>query len=123
MRVERPPKAESRKTLSAVRVLRYSITAAASDEHWLRSIRDVYEANMDELRPLDVGARAKRVCELNVLEQVERLAQTSVISDAWQKRRGPWLHGWIYGLEDGRLRELVAVEPGCQVGPEYPNDV
>jgi carbonic anhydrase len=91
--------------------------------HWLRSIRDVYEANMDELRPLDVNARAKRLCELNVHKQVERLAQTSVIRDAWEKRGGPWLHGWVYGLEDGRLRELAALEPGSSVGPEYPNDV
>jgi carbonic anhydrase len=91
--------------------------------HWLRSIRDVYEEKLADLRHLDPTTRGNRLCELNVLKQVERLAQTSVVKDAWQKRRGPWLHGWVYGLEDGRLRELVALEPGCSIGPEYPNDL
>jgi carbonic anhydrase len=80
--------------------------------HWLRAIRDVHEAHDDELQALDPERRANRLCELNVLKQVDRLRKTSIIEDAWSKRGGPWLHGWIYGLHDGRLRELAALEPG-----------
>ncbi len=78
---------------------------------WLSGIRDVNTRHKEEIEALPVEARANRLCEWNVREGVNVLSQTSIIQEAWQQGKGPWLHGWVYALGDGILKELVAVEP------------
>jgi carbonic anhydrase len=79
--------------------------------HWLGKIRDVHAEHYEEAAQLSPEERFLRLCEWNVLAQVSTLAKSSIVQQGWRDRKGPWLHGWIYGLEDGLLRELVAVEP------------
>jgi carbonic anhydrase len=54
----------------------------------------------------DPAARADRLCELNVIEQVRHVCETPVVQDAWARRQPLMVHGWIYALQDGLLRDL-----------------
>jgi carbonic anhydrase len=75
---------------------------------WLQNIKDCAERNQAELGALpDDEARLRRMVELNVVEQVDHLAKTSLIQRAWRKEGRPWLHGWVYDMRTGRLKELV----------------
>ncbi len=75
---------------------------------WLQNIKDCAERHEPELRTLpDERARLDRLVELNVVEQVDHLAKTSVIQRAWAREGRPWLHGWVYDMRTGRLKELV----------------
>ena len=80
---------------------------------WLQNIKDCAERHQAELAALpDEAARAGRLVELNVVEQVDHLAKTSVIQRAWKREQRPWLHGWVYDTGRGTLRELVRRTPG-----------
>lgn len=74
---------------------------------WLRYIKDVYRLNAVELEKYtDPKKVERRLVELNVIEGVHNLAKTSIIQEAWVRREGPLLHGWVYDLSDGLLRDL-----------------
>jgi carbonic anhydrase len=76
-------------------------------DNWLRHVQDVsqkHEKYLGEL--LTPAARANRMVELNVTEQVVNTAQTTVVQDAWERGQELTIHGWVYGLHDGRLRDL-----------------
>jgi len=79
---------------------------------WLRVIKDVYRHNREELDAIeDENVRADRLVELNVKEQAEKLSKTSIIQRAWKERKTPYIHGWVYGLKDGLLHEIVSIKP------------
>jgi carbonic anhydrase len=76
-------------------------------DNWLRHVQDVREQHEARLGAL--GERTDRenhLCELNVLEQVMHVCQTSIVRDAWERRQALEIHGWIYGLKNGLLRDL-----------------
>ena len=76
-------------------------------DNWLRYIEDVRDAHAEALSTLPEGeARWNRLCELNVIEQVLHVSQTTVMRDAWVRGQDVTVHGWIYSLLDGRLRDL-----------------
>lgn len=76
-------------------------------DNWLRHIEDVRERHAGLLDGMaDYDARWARLCELNVIEQVRNLARTTPVSEAWKSGQELMLHGWIYGLQDGRLVDL-----------------
>jgi len=76
-------------------------------DNWLRHVQDVREKHEAELAELpDVEQRHNRLCELNVMEQVMNVCQTSILRDAWRRGQSVAVHGWIYGLQDGLLRDL-----------------
>lgn len=75
-------------------------------DHWLCGIRDLYADSREELSRLDEVNARKRLCELNVVSQVKSLCRTSVIQEAWEQGQALDVHGWIYGVEDGLLRDL-----------------
>lgn len=79
----------------------------------LRSLADAHRAELDALASDD--ARWDRLCELNVAEQVRALAQTEILETAWDRGADLAVHGWIYDLEDGLLRDLE-VTVGCPQG-------
>jgi carbonic anhydrase len=90
---------------------------------WLRNIKDVYRIHRAELDAIpDDDARARRLAELNVLEQVDNLAKTTCIQGAWRKYGRPHLHGWVYGLDNGLLKELIEVPAGSVIDPLYQLD-
>jgi len=75
---------------------------------WLQNIKDCAERHQEELGRLPREEdRLRRLVELNVLEQVDHLAKMSVIQRAWKMEGRPWLHGWVYDMDTGRLSELV----------------
>jgi carbonic anhydrase len=76
-------------------------------DNWLRHVQDVHckhERYLGEVLPL--GVRQDRLCELNVLEQVVNVCQTTIVQDAWERGQSLTVHSWIYGLKDGLLRDL-----------------
>lgn len=74
---------------------------------WLRNIKDVYRLNEGELKTLtDKEQIVRRMVELNVIEQVNNLCETSIIQKAWKERGAPQVHGWVYDIADGRIKDL-----------------
>ena len=73
---------------------------------WLRHVQDVHQKHQALVDALPAEDRHARLCELNVLEQVVNVAQTTVVQDAWQRGQKLTVHGWIYGLKDGLMHDL-----------------
>ena len=74
---------------------------------WLRHVRDIYDKYASTLDRIDdKKRRTEKLCELNVIEQVANVCQTSFVQDAWARGQELAVHGWIYALEDGLLRDL-----------------
>ncbi len=74
-------------------------------DNWLRHVQDVREKHEKRLKTGEADA-SDRLCELNVIEQVANVCQTSIARDAWERDQELTVHGWIYGLHDGLLRDL-----------------
>lgn len=75
-------------------------------DHWLSGIRELWEQHQDDLAGLDTASAEARLCELNVRQQVRSLCQTTALKDVWSRGQSVDVHGWIYSLEDGLLRNL-----------------
>lgn len=77
-------------------------------DNWLQHVQDVREKHQPRLECVrsDGAARCDRLCELNVIEQVANVCRTTIVRDAWLRSQELTVHGWIYGLKDGRLRDL-----------------
>lgn len=90
-------------------------------DNWLRHIRDVHLWNREELNAIeDFDARANRLAELNVESQVANVCHTTIAQDAWSRGQPLTVHGWIYSLSDGLLRDLgLVIESPDQIPPEY----
>ena len=73
---------------------------------WLRHVQDVHHKHRADVDALPADQRHARLCELNVLEQVVNVCQTTVVQDAWQRDQHLTIHGWIYGLKDGLMHDL-----------------
>jgi carbonic anhydrase len=95
------------------------VRAASSHQHfglidnWLRHIKDIYRLHATELDAVpDDEARYERLIELNVFEQVNHLAELSFVQLAWKREQRPILHGWIYDIHTGYLKQIAKVDPG-----------
>ena len=75
-------------------------------DNWLRHIQDVRDQHQSMISQLDASQRLLAMCELNVIEQVVNVAQTTVVVDAWARVQPLTVHGWVYGLHDGLLQDL-----------------
>jgi len=76
-------------------------------DNWLRHVQDVAEKHSDALaRAATKDERLRLLCELNVREQVANVCRTTVVQEAWERGQELSVHGWIYALEDGLLRDL-----------------
>jgi len=76
-------------------------------DYWLRNIRDVYFANQAELDAIsDETLRLRRLCELNVLQQVDNVARCNIVQNAWARGQELSIHGWAYDIHDGILHKL-----------------
>jgi carbonic anhydrase len=83
-------------------------------DNWLRHIEDVREKHEKTLTHSDDEAAGRKLCELNVIEQVVNVCQTSIMRDAWERGQPLSVHGWIYGVEDGLVRDLSVTVDGFQ---------
>jgi carbonic anhydrase len=103
------------------------VNAALKDHHlglidnWLRHIRDVRERHSEELDGIgDTTERLDRLCELNVKAQVAHVCQTTIVQHAWERGQELTVHGWIYGLRDGLLKDLgVEASSVAEVSAAY----
>ena len=87
---------------------------------WLRHVQDVHVRHLQAVDTLPPELRHDRLCELNVIEQVANVAQTVVVQDAWQRGQPLTVHGWIYGLKNGLIRDLgVNVSRPDDLMPRY----
>ena len=76
-------------------------------DNWLRNIRDLYHASADELAQLSNDQeKLNRLCELNVKAQVNNVCHTQIVQNAWARNQELTVHGWIYSLENGLLKDL-----------------
>lgn len=75
-------------------------------DNWLRHIQDVSRFNKDQLDSLKGREKVDLLCELNVIEQVKNVAHTTVVKKAWSNHTELTIHGWVYGIEDGIIKDL-----------------
>jgi carbonic anhydrase len=88
--------------------------------HWLKSLRDIHRFNQQELEAFkDEDQRVHRMVELNVVEQIYNIAHTSIVQRAWQTRQSPMLHGWVYAIGDGHIRQMITLPPGSMINDIY----
>ena len=88
---------------------------------WLRHIKDVYRHHQDKLDAVtDEKERLNMLCELNVIEQVTNVSHTSIVQKAWESGQQLSVHGWIYSIEDGILKNLdLCVDGVCEISDTY----
>ncbi|MBN8620413.1 MAG: carbonate dehydratase [Anaerolineae bacterium] len=75
-------------------------------DNWLRHLKDIYQKHEAVLDTLPDEQRFDRFCELNVIEQVYNVCHTTIVQGAWRRGQSLSIHGWIYGLQDGLLKDL-----------------
>jgi carbonic anhydrase len=102
------------------------VKAAMSTQHhglidsWLSKIKDLYVRNHEHLDSIpDQEARSDQLCELNVVEQVEALSRTAIVQDAWYGGQPVAIHGWIYGLNNGLIKDLAVRIDRLEQVPEH----
>jgi carbonic anhydrase len=106
------------------------VKAAMGNQHiglidnWIRHIKDVYRFHAKELNEIvDEKERFDRFVELNVFEQVQDLAKTSIIQEAWMKGQEVGIHGWVYGVHDGVIKDLkLTIQDNNQLAEVYQLD-
>lgn len=103
------------------------VTAALNDlrlgliDNWLRHVQDIKGRHRSQIDAIeDETLRCDRLCELNAIEQVINVAETTVVKDAWMRGQDLSIHGWCYGLKDGLVRDLaMSVSRERDVLPAY----
>lgn len=102
------------------------VKAAITSNHfgllnkWLRNIKDVYRLHTHELDKIeDIEQKTDALVEFNIIEQVNNLAKTSIVQKAWANSNYPSLHGCVYGLKDGILKDLILIDKNTPMDPLY----
>lgn len=90
-------------------------------DNWLRHVQDVLHVHEELLAEIeDESERVDRLCELNVIEQVVNVSRTTIVQSAWQRGQELGVHGWIYGLQDGLLRDLgISIDSAARLNEAY----
>jgi carbonic anhydrase len=90
-------------------------------DNWLRHVQDVHSKHDAHVAMVsETRKRLDRLCELNVIEQVANVCQTTIVRDAWERGQPLAVHGWVYGLDDGLVRDLrTTVGKPEQAAPAY----
>jgi carbonic anhydrase len=109
---------------SGVRVVLRRERIGLSD-NWLRHVQDVRDKHADTISAASDETKAfDRLCELNVIEQVANVCQTTIARDAWERGQELSVHGWIYGLENGHLHDLnTTINTSAEAQPTYESAV
>jgi carbonic anhydrase len=93
-------------------------------DNWLRHVQDVRQKHAALLDAVDASQRADKLCELNVIEQVTNVCQTTIVQGAWERGQDLAVHGWIYGLSDGIIRDLnVSTSHQDELATSYSNAI
>ncbi|AWV07201.1 carbonate dehydratase [Marilutibacter maris] len=89
-------------------------------DNWIRHVTDVAVKHAGCLHAAAEGERHDRLCELNVIDQVQNVCQTNIVRDAWSREQPLTVHGWVYSLKNGRVNDLqIDVERYEQLGERY----
>ncbi len=90
-------------------------------DNWLRHIKDVYRIHQNKFNDIiDEKKRLDLLCELNVIEQVANVSNTTIVQNAWKSKKELTVHGWIYSIENGLLNDLnVSISGNNQLNPLY----
>ena len=89
-------------------------------DNWIRHVGDVATLHADTLAASPEDQRDDRLCELNAIEQAANVCQTTIVQDAWARGQSLAVHGWVYSLADGRVRELdMDVDAADTLAPAY----
>jgi len=92
-------------------------------DNWVRNIEDTYFSHKVEVDSVkDEAGKVNRLVELNVIAQVRNLAHTSIIQKAWHGLNQPYVHGWVYDINTGLLKQLITLEPGTNIDSAYRYD-
>lgn len=87
---------------------------------WLRNIKDVYSKHVDELKDLsNESERFDRLVELNVEEQVRNLSKTTIVQRSWANRELPHLHGWVFDMKTGLIKEIMNIDSNSELEEIY----
>jgi carbonic anhydrase len=87
---------------------------------WLRNIKEVYEKHYDELQAIEnEQSRFNAMVELNVKEQIQNLAKTTIVQKAWKNSQLPHLHGWVFDIQKGEIKEVVNISAGEWESPVF----
>lgn len=93
-------------------------------DNWLRHVQDVRQKHAALLDEVEETHRADKLCELNVIEQVTNVCQTTIVQGAWERGQDLAVHGWIYGLSDGIIRDLnVSTSHQDELATSYGNAI
>lgn len=94
-------------------------------DNWLRNIKDVYAIHRLEIDSIaEESERLNRLCELNVMEQVRNVCHTSFVQEAWERGQAITVHGWVYSLKNGRIKDLrVSYSSASQIDNIYALDM
>ena len=91
--------------------------------NWVRNIKDTYFTHKVEIESIkDDKAQVNRLVELNVVEQVKNLAHTSIIQQSWHARRYPYIHGWVYDINTGLIKQLITLDSNTPIDSAYEYD-
>ncbi len=89
-------------------------------DNWLRAIKALYHQSREQFTGLDDEARVDLLCELNVQRQVRNVCHTTIVQNAWKRGQSLSVHGWIYGLKDGLVKDLgVTIEAAEQLDDTF----
>jgi carbonic anhydrase len=87
---------------------------------WLRNIKEVFSKHIGELKSIqDEGKKFDRLVELNVEEQVKNLSKTTIIQRAWANRELPHLHGWVFDMRTGLIKEIMNIDSNSELDEIY----
>jgi|ERR1043166_119679 carbonic anhydrase len=93
-------------------------------DNWLRHVQDVRQKHESLLSGVDPAERLNKLCELNVIEQVSNVCQTTIVQSAWERGQELAVHGWIYALSDGLIRDLnISTTSQAEIAPTYENAI
>ncbi|NJR44001.1 carbonate dehydratase [bacterium] len=89
-------------------------------DNWLRHVQDVHHKHRDLLQRSDDASGHARLCELNVIEQVQNVSHTTILRDAWKRGQDVSVHGWIYGIDNGLIKDLgITMEADTDASRTY----
>ena len=89
-------------------------------DKWLRHIKDVYRLHRRDLETIsDNEHRLDRLVEFSVAEQVQNLVETAIVQRSWVEHKRPYIHGWVYELKTGSLKQLALMKPGAEIEDIY----
>lgn len=87
---------------------------------WLMHIKNTYRLHHHAIDSFQTQEeRVNKLVEINTIEQVHAISHASVVQESWDKNDAPVIHGWVYGLADGIIKELVTLNPGDKIDPIY----